>query len=49
LHSDFCKVIESAAGEEPEEELTMEDKAVKEGEEGKEEEGDIFSEFFKTS
>ncbi|TET30805.1 MAG: transcription elongation factor Spt5 [Candidatus Heimdallarchaeota archaeon] len=50
LHSDFCKVIESAAGEEPEEELTMEDKPAKEGVDGKEEEeGDIFSEFFKTS
>ncbi|MCE7745827.1 MAG: transcription elongation factor Spt5 [Candidatus Heimdallarchaeota archaeon] len=50
LHSDFCKVIESAAGEEPEEELTMEDKPAKDGADGKEEEeGDIFSEFFKTS
>ena len=50
LHSDFCKVIESAAGEKEEEELTMEEKSAKDGAEGKEEEEeDVFSEFFKTS
>ncbi|RLI69515.1 transcription elongation factor Spt5 [Candidatus Heimdallarchaeota archaeon] len=58
LHSDFCKVIESAAGEHVEEELTMVESATsKEGaekdkgkkeKEGEEEEEDIFSEFFKT-
>ncbi|MBK5115069.1 MAG: transcription elongation factor Spt5 [Candidatus Heimdallarchaeota archaeon] len=52
LHSDFCKVIESAAGEE-EEELTMLEKPATD-EDGKpikeeEEEDDVFSEFFKTS
>ncbi|MHA1126004.1 MAG: transcription elongation factor Spt5 [Candidatus Heimdallarchaeota archaeon] len=50
LHSDFCKILESAAGSEPEKELTM-----VEGEDGtmspaveseEEEEKDVFSEFF---
>jgi transcriptional antiterminator NusG len=54
LHSDFCKVIESAASAEEDFELTMEPEPAeaatekKEGEEEEEEE-DIFSEFFKTS
>ncbi len=47
LHSDFCKVIESAADEPDEEELTMEEGAPA-GDKPEEEE-DVFSEFFKTS
>jgi len=57
LHSDFCKVIESAAGEKVVEELTMverstsedEVKSTKEEKEEEEEEEDVFSEFFKTN
>ncbi len=58
LHSDFCKVIESAAGEKIEEELTMVEKPMKveeaksakdDKEKEEEEEDDVFSEFFKTN
>jgi transcriptional antiterminator NusG len=53
LHSDFCKVIESASPGDDIEEITMEEQPIAEGEvvatEEKEEEQDIFSEFFKTS
>jgi len=56
LHSDFCKVIESAAGEPIEEELTMvetssstkESTGKEKSAEEQEEEEDVFSEFFKT-
>ena len=46
LHSDFCKVIESAAGEAPDE-LSIEDKEAKDEEE-EQKEDDVFSEFFKS-
>jgi transcriptional antiterminator NusG len=55
LHSDFAKVIESAAGEAVTEELTMvegdqptaaQEAGAKEAEEETEEEEDVFSEFF---
>ena len=59
LHSDFCKVIESAAGTDAEvsaEEITATDQADEaaltktgEGKEEKEEDDDVFSEFFKAS
>lgn len=60
LHSDFCKVIESAASIEPEEEITLAEKQkgdritkVRDSEEEDEEveekkDEDVFSEFFKT-
>jgi len=47
LHSDFCKILESAAGDKPDEELTMvegQESATSEGQE--EEPEDVFSEFF---
>lgn len=45
LHSDFCKVIESAVDEEEEEEKEAEERKKAEGEEEEEEE-DVFAEFF---
>ena len=56
LHSDFCKVIESASETAPEEDLTLvtksaddEDKVTdKEKKEEEEEKEDVFSEFFKS-
>lgn len=54
LHSDFCKVIESASPGDAIEEITMvEEEQTTDGKprkiEEKEEEEDVFSEFFKTS
>jgi transcriptional antiterminator NusG len=47
LHSDFCKVIESAPGTAEDEETEAAEKEKAE-EEGKEEEEDVFSEFLKS-